>query len=116
MLTIENNKEEGFNIITVIGEVDASSSIQLDNTMKDALEHQISKTIVDLSKLEYISSAGLGAFMSYIEPYKERNQFFILCGLSDKIKDVFEVLGLNELIPIKSDISEAKLQYDGTQV
>ncbi|MEL7006626.1 MAG: STAS domain-containing protein [Bacteroidota bacterium] len=46
--------------------MDASSSIHLDNALQAAMESSKS-IVVDLSKLEYISSAGLGVFISYIE-------------------------------------------------
>ncbi|MDZ7650781.1 MAG: STAS domain-containing protein [Cytophagales bacterium] len=57
----------GADIISIIGEIDASSSIELDLTIAKSLGEGFKKIIVDCSAMEYISSAGLGVFMSYIE-------------------------------------------------
>ena len=116
MLTISKKSEGKTEIISAEGEIDASSSIKMDEAMASLLDRKINKVIVDLAKLEYISSAGLGVFMSYIEPFKEAKISFVLCNLSDKIKDVFEVLGLDQLIPIKSNLTEAKEELNDTSI
>jgi anti-sigma B factor antagonist len=67
-----------------------------------------SKILVDCSALEYISSAGLGVFMSYIEEFKDRNIKMVLFGMSDKVENTFNILGLNELLQIGKDKAQAK--------
>jgi anti-sigma B factor antagonist len=62
MITIQTNKEEDFYIIKVSGEVDASSSIHLDNKIGEIIKTE-KRILVDCNDLQYISSAGLGVFM-----------------------------------------------------
>ncbi|MDH5597694.1 MAG: STAS domain-containing protein, partial [Cyclobacteriaceae bacterium] len=62
MVEIKKLQENDIEIIEVIGEVDASSSIKLDNAIKESIDAGYTKIIVDCSNLEYISSAGLGVF------------------------------------------------------
>lgn len=107
MVDIKNINQEGVEILIVLGEVDASSSIQLDNAIKNTLENQAKKIVVDCSDLEYISSAGLGVFMSYIEQLKEMEARMILCGLNEKVMNVFEILGLDQLLITKPTREEA---------
>ena len=92
----EESKKEVF-LIRVKGEIDASSSICLDNALEKAKDSS-KKILVDLSKLEYISSAGLGVFISYIEDLKRDKAKMVLFGLQEKVSQVFEVLGLSDLI------------------
>ena len=66
MIEIKHTVEDNLQLIKVIGEVDASSSIHLDNAMQEAVS-QTPDIIVDLTELDYISSAGLGVFMSYLQ-------------------------------------------------
>jgi anti-anti-sigma regulatory factor len=47
MITIQTNKEEDFYIIKVSGEVDASSSIHLDNKIGEIIKTE-KKILVDL--------------------------------------------------------------------
>lgn len=99
MINIESKIEDGICELLVEGEVDASSSIHLDNSLNEALSNN-SKIVVDLSKLEYISSAGLGVFMSYLQQLETDNIHLVLCGLSEKVLEVFQILGLDQLIEI----------------
>ncbi len=108
MIDISNKTEEDFLILTLEGEVDASSSIHLDKALGKAIEQNHKKILVDCNNLNYISSAGLGVFMSYIEDFQSQNINLVLFGLSDKVKNVFEILGLDQLLKISKNLEEAK--------
>ena len=108
MIDISNKTEEDFLIIKLEGEVDASSSIYLDKALKKGIEQNFKKILVDCNNLNYISSAGLGVFMSYIQDFQSQNINLVLFGLSDKVKNVFEILGLDQLLKISKNLEEAK--------
>jgi len=108
MVDIKRLKEDGFEIIVIVGEVDASSSIELDNAIAEAVNSGQKKFLVDCSALEYISSAGLGVFMSHIEDFKKENINLILYGLNEKVHNVFEILGLDQLLQIEKTKEDAK--------
>jgi len=107
MVKIEIQIEDKAAWITVEGDIDASSSIQLDDCLSKQVKTSQSLIAIDCSELHYISSAGLGVFMSYIEEFKANNQQFVLWGLSEKVKNVFDMLGLNQLMNIVSTKQEA---------
>lgn len=107
MVEIETKIEEQLAIITINGDIDASSSIQLDDSLNKQLENKHLNVSIDCSDLNYISSAGLGVFMSYIEEFKSNDQQFILYGLSEKVKNVFDMLGLDQLMNIVTSKEEA---------
>lgn len=107
MVEILSEIENDIYIIQVIGEVDASSSIHLDQSINDATKKS-KKILVNCNELEYISSAGLGVFMSYINDLKEQNIKMILYGLSEKVRHVFQILGLDQLLNIVNSDEEAK--------
>ncbi len=111
MIEIKNTAEEGLQLIQVIGEVDASSSIHLDNAMREAIDKS-TDIIVDLTELLYISSAGLGVFMSYLQELESNQQKSVLFGLNDKVLEVFQILGLDQLLIIKDNLVEARQQLD----
>lgn len=108
MVDIKRIQEGDFDIISVIGEVDASSSIDLDKAIAEAMDSGKKSFLVDCSSLEYISSAGLGVFMSYIEDFKTHNIGIAFYGLSEKVANVFEILGLDQLLTICATKEEAK--------
>jgi anti-sigma B factor antagonist len=108
MIHIKRIQEDGADVIILIGEIDASSSIELDLAIAKSVGEGYSKILIDCNALEYISSAGLGVFMSYIEEFKDRNVKMVLFGMNDKVANTFSILGLNELLQIGKDKMEAK--------
>jgi anti-sigma B factor antagonist len=107
MVSIKRLQESGADIIAVIGEIDASSSIELDLAIAKSVGEGFKKILVDCHALEYISSAGLGVFMSYIEELREKNIQMVLYGLKEKVANTFEILGLADLLHIRENKSEA---------
>lgn len=108
MIHIKRLQEDGADIIAIIGEIDASSSIELDLAIAKSVGEGFTKILIDCRGLEYISSAGLGVFMSYIEEFKDKNIKMVLYGMSDKVANTFQILGLNELLLITSSKVDAK--------
>ena len=94
--------------IKVTGDVDASSSIELDNAMKQAVADGLKKIMVNGQELHYISSAGLGVFMSYLQDFEKHNIKMALFGLNEKVENVFKILGLDQLIHLVDTEEEAK--------
>jgi len=108
MIHIKRLQEDGVDILVLIGEIDASSSIELDLSIAKSVGEGYSKILVDCVSLDFISSAGLGVFMSYIEEFKDRKINMVLFGMNEKVANTFNILGLNELLKIGKDKSEAK--------
>ena len=113
MIHIKRLQEDGTDVLALIGEIDASSSIELDLAIAKSVGEGFTKILIDCTSLEYISSAGLGVFMSYIEEFKDKNIKMVLFGMNDKVANTFEILGLNELLIITKDKVEAKNSIDG---
>ncbi|MCA6078279.1 STAS domain-containing protein [Fulvivirga sedimenti] len=108
MVDIRTRSEENFNVMKVIGEIDASSSIQLDEAIGDIISEGAGNLIVDCSELSYISSAGLGVFMSYIEEFRKQDAGLVIAGLNPKVRNVFDILGLDQLLTISDTVEDAK--------
>ncbi len=112
-MQISSDSEEGNYIITIDGDVDASSSIRLDEAIGKAVEEGQQQILIDCRNLNYISSAGLGVFMSYLEELKAKSIQMVLFGLSEKVSNVFNLLGLDQLLNIKHTKEQAKQQLNG---
>jgi anti-sigma B factor antagonist len=100
MLDIIVEEYKSYSQMTISGEVDAASSIHLDEELSKMLKATPPKILVNCEKLEYISSAGLGVFMSHLQELKTRNINMVLYGMEEKVENVFTILGLDQLITI----------------
>ena len=107
-MDITTTKSEEFYKIEIAGDLDATSSVKLDAVIAEALQNEEKFILVDCAKLDYISSAGLGVFMSYIQDFKDTSTYFALYNLSDKVRNVFNILGLEKLVQIFNNETDAK--------
>lgn len=108
MVHIKRLQEDGTELLAVVGEIDASSSIELDLAIAKSVGEGARKILIDCSALEYISSAGLGVFMSYIEEFQEKKIVMVLFGMKEKVANTFQILGLADLLHIRVTKQEAK--------
>jgi anti-sigma B factor antagonist len=92
--SIAADSNDGFAIIRLEGAVDAHTAPKFEEAVQSVIEAGQHKIIVDCAQLTYISSAGLGVFMGFIEEVREQEGGNIkICGLSEKVKQPFEILG-----------------------
>jgi anti-sigma B factor antagonist len=107
MVHIETSKKNDITSLIINGDIDASSSIQLDDSLGAAVGSDTAKILINCSGLNYISSAGLGVFMSYIEDINTNNIKMAIYGLNEKVRNVFDILGLDQLLIIVNSEKEA---------
>ncbi len=112
MVQIDTIKEDDITLLNINGDVDASSSIQLDESLGAVVSNGDPKILIDCGGLNYISSAGLGVFMSYLEDINTKNLKMALFGLNDKVMNVFEILGLDQLLTIVDTKKEALVRIN----
>jgi anti-sigma B factor antagonist len=94
-------------ILNLSGELDAGTSIFLDEKIEKFIESGYKKFVFGFEQLDYISSAGLGVFISHLDDVNNKDGFFRFFGLQDKIKNVFSLLGFDLLVSIYSSENEA---------
>ncbi len=94
--------------IAILGELDANSSIDLDKVIAKAIQNRETKIVIDCSGLTYISSAGLGVFVSHLDDLKSYGGRFVFCEMSPAVYNVFEILGLHAVMEIVESKFEAQ--------
>lgn len=94
---IQASVEDGLSIVAIEGFVDAHTAPQFENAIQQSVDAGRLRIVVNCEKLNYISSAGLGVFMSFIEEVRERGGDIKICGLTPKVKHTFEILGFQDI-------------------
>lgn len=108
---VQTAQEGGLSIIKLEGFVDAHTAPQFETTIQKAIDAGQMRLIVNCEKLSYISSAGLGVFMSFIEEIRERGGDIKICGLAPKVKHTFEILGFQDIFEMLDDETVAKQSF-----
>ncbi|WP_163102429.1 anti-sigma factor antagonist [Peribacillus alkalitolerans] len=89
--------------VKVKGEIDAYTAPKLRESLFPLSEQEKVKMTVNLSEVTYMDSTGLGVFVGLFKNVRAYNGDFAIEGLSDRLKRLFDITGLGDIINIKSD-------------
>lgn len=108
-------KDKGnVSIIHLNGYLDAHTAPELENNFSELIDNNKFKIVVNFEDLNYISSAGLGVFMAYIEKIRENEGDIKLSSMSDKVYNIFDLLGFPLLYEIFKSEAEAISKFNET--
>ena len=99
-MTIEKKLDGSVLDIALQGRLDTTTSPQLENELKTALDG-VTELIFDRAGLEYISSAGLRVLLSAQKTMNKQGSMTIRNVNSD-VMDVFDVTGFVDILNIES--------------
>ncbi|HSR52864.1 MAG TPA: STAS domain-containing protein [Acidobacteriota bacterium] len=109
---VEKSSEGEITVLQVEGYLDAHTAPDFEKALEEAIQAGQHKIIVDCAKLDYISSAGLGVFMGFVEEVREQAGDIKICGLIPKVRQVFELLGFQQLYHIEDDRPAALAKFE----
>ena len=109
--SINRSAEGSLTVLELSGFLDAHTAPEFEKAIQDEVDAGHLQLIVDCAGLTYISSAGLGVFMGFIEELRERGGDIKICGLTPKVEQVFEILGFHSLYDIVPDVPAAVQQF-----
>ena len=99
---------DGIILLTVKGFLDAHTYEELEKVLDELFDANSYKIVVDLSGLDYISSAGAGVFIGAIGTIQENDGNIILLKPSSNVREVFDLLGLSQIFTF-ADTKESAL-------
>lgn len=105
--SINSKQKDNIEILYLDGFLDAHTSVELENILENLINEGKYKILVNFEKLSYISSAGLGVFMAFIETARNNSGDIKLCSMSEKIYNIFDMLGFPILFEIYKEENSA---------
>jgi len=101
-IEVQNNND-GSAAISVNGMIDAYSYGQLEQTFNNLINQNIYNFVVDLSNVDYLSSAGAGIFIGTLGVVQENNGSIKLLNLRPKVQETFNLLGLTQFFTVSNN-------------
>jgi anti-sigma B factor antagonist len=108
---VQQSHLNDLSVLALEGFLDAHTAPAFEQAIQKEMEGGRLRMIVNCEKLTYISSAGLGVFMSFIEEIREQGGDIKICGLIPKVRQVFEILGFASLFDILDTLPEAAQKF-----
>ncbi len=103
-MEIKVQKRNDALVISVNGRIDATNSVDFENTVKGFVKDWKNNVVLDFSALEYISSAGLRSILSIAKQLKSENRDLMVACLKNVVKQVFEISGFSKIIPVYESV------------
>lgn len=103
MIQVKEEARNGWHIVTVSGRADHEASDALEAALRSAVEGN-PRVAADFSALNFISSAGLRSVLQAARAAQSRGSEFAICGLSEMVRKVFSVSGLDRILKIHGEL------------
>ena len=92
--------DESVVIISPEKVLDNNNAHEMSEAIMQAQSEGFKYIVLNLSRLDFISSAGVGAILGSVESSRSSGGDIILCNASAKIRHIFEILDLCDFLTI----------------
>jgi anti-sigma B factor antagonist len=89
-----------------VAELDAGNAGEFKRDIAPLLEAH-AKLVLDLSRVRFVDSSGLGAFISCLRKLNAKGGDLKLCGMSKQVRAVFELVRMHRVFDICETREEA---------
>src|SRR5689334_25417545 len=95
------------NVVALKGEIDLHISPAVTAELNGVIDRKPERLVVDLSEVSYIDSAGLAALIQAMQKVEGYGGKFMLCGLQETVRSIFEISRLDQVFQIFPDADAA---------
>ena len=100
-------RKEDPNVLPLEGEIDLHVSPAVTTSLNEMIAEKPTRLVVDLSRVTYIDSAGLAAFIGAMQEVEAYGGKFALAGLQETVYSIFKMSRLDEIFSIFPDVDAA---------
>lgn len=100
-------RQGGFLVLRPSGQLTSANSSDFEREIHSRIQSNDSQVILDLSDLNYISSAGLRVLLVLARFLKQGNSTMAVCSMNNTVNQVFEVTGFASVLSTYATLNEA---------
>jgi anti-sigma B factor antagonist len=106
-MDIQKRLEGDVAILALEGRLDLTSASSLKEASKNVLNNESKKVILNLDKVDFINSSGLGALVSILKEVRNSQGAMKLTNLAPYVKEIFDITQLTNIFEIFTDEKQA---------
>ena len=99
MLNITKNTNETELTVSLTGRLDTTTAPELEKELKASLDG-VTTLVIDMTALDYISSAGLRVLLSAQKTMNKQGEMKVV-HVGETIMEIFEVTGFSDILTIE---------------
>lgn len=89
------------------GHLDAHNVERFEKEILKLIGNNNVNVVVNCKELNYISSAGMGIIMGYLDEIREKGGDIKLCSVSERVYEIFDLVGFTEIYDFLEDENTA---------
>jgi len=98
-------------LVVPVEELDASNAGEFKREIAPVLAAH-ARLVLDLTRVRFVDSSGLGAFISCLRTLNAKGGDLKLCGMSTQVRAVFELVRMHRVFDILATRDEAVRAFD----
>lgn len=96
-------------VLALAGEIDLHFARVFRGLLQEKREKPAEALVLDLSEVTFIDSTGIAAIIEHLRRATQLGGRFVIGGMSQAVKEIFEVINLQKAMPV-FDTRDAALQ------
>ena len=94
-------------LIRISGRLDQTLTPELEGELLQIIGEGNCQLVVDLYEVVYVNSSGLRTLLTAWRQANEKDAKIVLCCLSDRVLEVFEIVGFDKVFEIYETVEAA---------
>lgn len=105
-MNLDQERRGDILIVRPGGRLDSSSSPEFERLLTEQLDTGCTRLVLDFSRLEYISSAGMRVVLLAGKKLRASQGRLVLVGLQEMVREVFDMSGFLSLFAVADTLDE----------
>jgi anti-sigma B factor antagonist len=105
---VSTERQKELCVVSVSGEVDVYTSPRLKSALVDAVDDDCRVLVVDMDKVGFIDSSGLGVLVGALRRVREAGGDLRVVCVRENVVKIFRITGLDRVFPMFASVDEAR--------
>ncbi len=106
-MEIQTRDTNDIKVVDLIGKLDTNTAPDAEKHLNKLTKEGAKKILVNLEKLDYVSSAGLRVLLSTNKQLQSSSGLLRICNLNEVVKEIFDISGFSSIFNVFVTESEA---------
>ena len=98
-------------VLSLSGRLDGTAQAACDRALAERVAAGVTCLVLDCADLEFVSSAGVRCFIKGLKLTRPVGGGVVICRPRELVRQVVELSGLGELLPMAEDLSAAARRF-----
>ena len=98
---------DGVTVIETTGRLDTATAPELERAGGELIDAGVIRIVLDLSRLEYLSSAGLRVILALAKRLRAAEGELVMCEAGGLVRETLELAGIVGIVPLCATLDDA---------